>query len=60
MELILLLEFGKELLPLEALGSGDALKHVLDARHHSLEAAEVDVGAVLQEVEDLCNKEDKD
>ena len=33
--------------------AGDALQHVLDARHHALEPAEVDVRAVVQQVEHL-------
>ena len=35
--------------------ASNALQHVLDARHHALQAAEVDVRAVVQQIEHLVS-----
>jgi hypothetical protein len=41
------------LLEVDALALADSLKHVLDTRHHTLQAAEVDVGTLVEGIEDL-------
>mmetsp|Transcript_18598 Transcript_18598/g.34436 ORF Transcript_18598/g.34436 Transcript_18598/m.34436 type:complete len:354 (-) Transcript_18598:9-1070(-) len=48
-----LLQALEPLIVVKALGLGNTLKHVLDAGHHSLETAEVDVGTILELGEDL-------
>merc|ERR1719235_1991906 len=48
-----LLPLRELVLPAEALLLGNALKHLGDAGHHALEAAEVHVRAVVHAVEDL-------
>merc|ERR1719487_610472 len=45
----LLLDLG----PVETLALGDPLQHFCDPRHHALEAAEIDVRALVHAVEDL-------
>ena len=47
------LEALRERVKVDAFGLADTLKHVGDSGHHALEAAEVDVGALVQELEDL-------
>ena len=53
MPLLVLLEAGLPLVVLNALPLADLLEHILDARHHALQTAEVDVGAVVELGEDL-------
>mmetsp|Transcript_21230 Transcript_21230/g.59076 ORF Transcript_21230/g.59076 Transcript_21230/m.59076 type:complete len:372 (-) Transcript_21230:1819-2934(-) len=53
MPLLLGLEALEPVRVLESLLLGDSLEHVLDSWHHSLQSAEVDVGTVLELLEDL-------
>merc|ERR1719345_600532 len=51
--LAVLLPLLELVLPDDALLLGDAVKHLQDARHHALQAAEVHVAAVVHAREDL-------
>ena len=53
MPLLGLLESLDPLIVVKSLRLADALEHVLDSGHHSLESAEVHVGTTLELVEDL-------
>ena len=48
-----MLEVFEELSPVDLLLIGDGLEHLEDAGHHSLQSAEVDVGAIAQLLEHL-------
>mmetsp|Transcript_12511 Transcript_12511/g.35687 ORF Transcript_12511/g.35687 Transcript_12511/m.35687 type:complete len:361 (-) Transcript_12511:20-1102(-) len=51
--LVVVLESLVELVPVQSLLGGDALEHLKNSRHHSLESAEVHVGTILHQIEDL-------
>lgn len=49
MPLVLVLQALHPLLVLDALAGSHSLEHVLDARHHTLQTAEVDVSTLQRE-----------